>query len=57
MTIYTYPQLMEMTETELRVIKERKVEEYNIVQNRKIILAGNIMSLQGLIDTEVATND
>ena len=57
--IWTYDELMILTEEELEEVKQQKIADLNIIRNRKLILAGNIMSLQNQIrlDTKAVQDE
>lgn len=50
--IYTYDELLEKTTDELLEIKKTKQDELAEVRSKKLIIIGNILSLQGMIKTE-----
>ena len=53
MKAYTWKDLINKTENELLVIKKEKQDDLYKVQNRKLVIVGNIMSLQGVIESEI----
>jgi len=52
MRIYTHEELINKTMNELKEIKKLKNEELIKVRDKKSIIIGNIVALQGLIKIE-----
>lgn len=57
MKLYTHSRLMEMTEAELIEVKNEQISELADIQNRKLVIVGNIMSIQGLMKKELSNGN
>lgn len=57
MKTYVFEELIELTTEELEVIKKEKQDELYKVRQDKAMLCANIITLQGMIKTEMVKKD